>query len=143
MSNSGGLYVAHQVPLSMRFPKQEYWSGLPFPSPGDLPNTRTEPTSPVLQVDSLPLSHLESSAKTEGTDNNRICNKNNSLQAKVQDHTAYLCSSNYFKVRNTSKVILWGHHHPDTKTRQRYYKKEKTTDQYLWRISMQNYSTEY
>ena len=30
--------VAHQAPLSMGFPKQEYWSGLPFPSPGDLPN---------------------------------------------------------------------------------------------------------
>ena len=35
--------VAHQAPLSMQFPKQEYWSGLPFPSPGDLPNTGIEP----------------------------------------------------------------------------------------------------
>ena len=35
--------VAHQAPLSMEFPKQEYWSGLPFPSPGDLPNTGIEP----------------------------------------------------------------------------------------------------
>ena len=40
--------VAHQAPLSMRFPRQEYWSGLPFPSPGDLPNPRTEPGSPAL-----------------------------------------------------------------------------------------------
>ena len=42
---------------------QEYWSGLPFPPPGDLPDSRTEPTSPVspaLQADSLPLSHLRS-----------------------------------------------------------------------------------
>ena len=46
--------VAHQAPLSMRFSKQEYWSGLPFPSPGDLPNLGIEPTSPALQVDSLP-----------------------------------------------------------------------------------------
>ena len=37
--------VAHQAPLSMGFPRQEYWSGLPFPSPGDLPNSRTEPAS--------------------------------------------------------------------------------------------------
>ena len=37
--------VAHQVPLSMGFSKQEYWSGLPFPPPGDLPNPGTEPTS--------------------------------------------------------------------------------------------------
>ena len=33
--------VAHQAPLSMQFPRQEYWSGLPFPSPGDLPNPDT------------------------------------------------------------------------------------------------------
>ena len=44
--------VACQVPLSMGFPRQEYWSGLPFPSPGDVPNPGTEPASPVLQVDS-------------------------------------------------------------------------------------------
>ena len=35
------------APLSMAFPWQDYWSGLPFPSPGYLPNPRTEPTSPV------------------------------------------------------------------------------------------------
>ena len=46
--------VAHQVPLSMRFSRQEYWSGLPFPSPGDLPNSGIKPTSPALQADSLP-----------------------------------------------------------------------------------------
>ena len=40
--------VAHQAPLSMEFSRQEYWSGLPFPSPGDLPNPGTEPASPVL-----------------------------------------------------------------------------------------------
>ena len=40
--------VAHQIPLSTRFLRQEYWSGLPFPSPGDLPNLGTEPMSPAL-----------------------------------------------------------------------------------------------
>ena len=40
--------VAHQAPLSMRFSRQEYWSGLPFPSPGDLPDPRIEPMSPAL-----------------------------------------------------------------------------------------------
>ena len=40
--------VAHQIPLSMGFPRQEYWSGLPFPSPGDLPNPGTELASPAL-----------------------------------------------------------------------------------------------
>ena len=45
--------VAHQVPLSMGFSKQEYWSGWPFPSPGDLPNPEIEPGSPALQAGSL------------------------------------------------------------------------------------------
>ena len=51
--------VTHQASLSMGFSRQEYWSGLPFPSPGDLPNPGIEPTS-ALQADSLPLSHLGS-----------------------------------------------------------------------------------
>ena len=46
--------VAHQVPLSMRFPRQKCWSGLPFPSPG------IKPASPAWQEDFLPLSHLGS-----------------------------------------------------------------------------------
>ena len=40
--------------LSMEFSRQEYWSGLPFPSPGDLPNLGIDPVSPILQADSLP-----------------------------------------------------------------------------------------
>ena len=40
--------VALQAPLSMRFPRKEYWGGLPFPSPGDLPYPGIEPMSPVL-----------------------------------------------------------------------------------------------
>ena len=46
--------VACQAPLSKGFSRQEYWSGLPFPSPGDLPNPGIEPGSPALQADSLP-----------------------------------------------------------------------------------------
>ena len=45
--------VAHQA-LSMEFSRQEYWSGLPFPSPGDLPSPGIEPRSPTLQADFLP-----------------------------------------------------------------------------------------
>ena len=52
--------VAHQVPLFMGFSRQEYWSGLPFPSPGHLLDSGIEPKFPAWQVDSLPLSHLES-----------------------------------------------------------------------------------
>ena len=47
-------YIAHQAPLSMEFFRQEYWSGLPLPSPGDLPNAGIESGSPALQVESLP-----------------------------------------------------------------------------------------
>ena len=50
--------VACQAPLSIGFSRQEYWSGLPFPYPRDLPNSRIEPASLVWQMDSLPLSHL-------------------------------------------------------------------------------------
>ena len=52
--------VALQAPLSMGFSRQEYWSGLPFPSPGDLPNPGIEAESPALQTGSLPLGHQES-----------------------------------------------------------------------------------
>ena len=45
--------VAHQAPPSMGFSRQEYCSGLPFPSPGDLPDPGIEPRSPALQADAL------------------------------------------------------------------------------------------
>ena len=45
--------VAHGTPLSMGFPRQEYWRGLPCPTPGCLPNPRIEPWSPALQTESL------------------------------------------------------------------------------------------
>ena len=48
------LTVAYQAPPSMEFSRQEYWSGLPFPSPGDLPDPGIEPRSPILQADTLP-----------------------------------------------------------------------------------------
>ena len=46
--------VACQAPLSIEFSRQEYWSGLPFPSPGDLPHLGIKLWSPALQADSLP-----------------------------------------------------------------------------------------
>ena len=49
--------VAHQAPLSMEFSRQEYWSGLPCPPPGDLPDPGIESLSPALHTDSLLLSH--------------------------------------------------------------------------------------
>ena len=54
--------ITYQAPPSMGFSRQEYWSGLPFPSPGDLPNPRIEPGSPALQADAL----TSEPAKSEG-----------------------------------------------------------------------------
>ena len=50
--------IAGQAPLSMEFSRQEYWSGLPCPPPGDLPKLVIEPRSPTLQADSLPAELL-------------------------------------------------------------------------------------
>ena len=50
--------VAHQAPLSMGFSRQEYWSGLPFSHPGDLPHPGIKPRSPTLQADCLPTELL-------------------------------------------------------------------------------------
>ena len=57
--------VAYQAPPSMGFSRQECWSGLPFPSPGDLPDPGIEPGSPTLQADALPytLSNMISSIR--------------------------------------------------------------------------------
>ena len=64
MSDSETLWtVAHKAPLSVGFSTQEYWSGLPCPLPGDLPNPGIEPTSLVLQVDGKPLFYICLQAK--------------------------------------------------------------------------------
>ena len=55
--------VAHQAPLSMGFSRQEYWSGLPFPSPGDLPSPGIEPGSPALWADALTAELLRTKRK--------------------------------------------------------------------------------
>ena len=57
--------VAHLAPPSMEFSRHDYWSGLPFPSPGDLSNPGMEPGPPALQDDSLPS---EASGKPNGND---------------------------------------------------------------------------
>ena len=64
--------VAHQAPLSMGLSRQEYWSGLPFPSPGDLPDPGIKLRSPVLQVDSL-LTKLPGKPSTHIYTHAHIC----------------------------------------------------------------------
>ena len=60
----------------MEFPRQEYWSGLPFPSPGDLPNPGIEPRSPALQTDALlsePLGKLFPTAAAAAAKSLQLC----------------------------------------------------------------------
>ena len=64
------MTVVHQASLSVKFPRQEYWSGLPFPSPGYLPNPGTEPVFPALAgeffIPEPPGKHLSPQWETEG-----------------------------------------------------------------------------
>ena len=55
--------IARQASLPTGFPRQEYWSGLPFSSPGDLPDPEIKHTSPPLKADSLLLSYQERSQR--------------------------------------------------------------------------------
>ena len=64
------LTCSVMAPLSIGFSKQEYWSGLPFPSPGDSPNPGIEPRSPALHADSLPS---EPSGKPQCNGNQAHC----------------------------------------------------------------------
>ena len=66
--------VACQAPPSMEFCRQEYWSGLPFPSPGDLPNPGIKPGPPALQADSL-LTELRGRPRRIGVEDSLHCNK--------------------------------------------------------------------
>ena len=67
--------VALQAPLYIQFSRQEYWSGLPFPSAGDLPGPGIEPTSLSWQTDSSPLSHLGSPVRKRMKSRNCINKK--------------------------------------------------------------------
>ena len=78
--------VAHWAPLFMEFSSQEYWSGLPFSSPRDLPDPRIEPGSPPLQADSLCLSH-------QGIP---VFSKNQLFVSLYFFHFSVLCSSDFF-----------------------------------------------
>ena len=62
--------VAHQAPLSIGFSLQEYWSGLPLPSPGDLPDPGIKPGPPELQADSLPTELPGKPVKARGAGHN-------------------------------------------------------------------------
>ena len=64
--------VDQQAPLSMGFPRQEYWSGLPLPSPGDLPDPGIEPVSSALHAHSLLLSTWEAQVQDPHLNHNNL-----------------------------------------------------------------------
>ena len=72
--------VAYQVPPTMGFSRNEYWSGLPFPSPGDLPNPGIKPRSPALHVDSL-LIELPGKSEAGRGDFKKIKKKKKKMRA--------------------------------------------------------------
>ena len=75
--------VAHQAPPSMGFSRQEYWSGVPFPSPGDLPNPGIKPRSPAFQADAFTS---ELPGKPGSVYSQRISLKKNYPLSRKQDH---------------------------------------------------------
>ena len=114
--------MTRHTPLSIGFSRQGYWSRLPFPSPGDLPDPEIEPTSPVSpwQADSLPLCHLRSSV-SYGTENKMQTYSCGSrgftlfiswnpsfsiLLTALQPHWPYFRSLNHVKLFTTSHSWL-------------------------------------
>ena len=80
--------VVHQAPLSMEFPRQEYWSGLPFTSPGDLPNSGIEPmslTSPALAGRFFTTSSTPRNPHSSQGNQQKLT-KHQSLEADCQSH---------------------------------------------------------
>ena len=83
--------VAHQAPPSMGFTRQEYWSGLPFPSPGDLPNPGIEPRSPTLQADALTSEPPgKPSTQIANVEHNEISYSEHNLFKKYYQHPRHL-----------------------------------------------------
>ena len=90
--------VAYQAPLSVEFSRQEYWSGLPFPSPGDLPDPGIEAGPPTLQAEALPsepprkpinwvfLPHSVLNSAAVGVNGSKVCKTiNKSIQRKYKE----------------------------------------------------------
>ena len=93
--------VAYQAPPSMGFSRQEYWSGLPFPSPGDLPDPGIKPGSPAFQADALP------SEPPGNQDKPRYLIKKQRYHFADKD----LCSQSYYF--SSSHVQIWEFDHKE------------------------------
>ena len=96
--------VTHQATLSVGLPRQEYWSGLLFPFPGDLPNPGIEPTSPTLQEDSLPLSHQGSPLDIMVNSHFEMLSLDFSLQ--IVTYILFLTNSNIYPSPKSDPQII-------------------------------------
>ena len=77
--------LAHQAPLSMELSRQEYWSGLSIPTPGDLLHPGIEPRSLALQADSLPLNHQGSPIRYSMMERNTRKLRKTSVETEKED----------------------------------------------------------
>ena len=98
--------VARQAPLFMEFPRQEYWSRLPFPAPRDLLDPRIKPTSPALLADSLPLSHLESPLKISHTPKSFLWSSA-PREPDLRQYSIYTHSWNKISKNNIYTYFMW------------------------------------
>ena len=120
MSNSSATpwTVPHQDPLSMEFPRQEYWSELPFPSPGDLPTKGSNSCLLHWQADSLPLSHAGKTSNRVRAKSFQLCptlcepmdyslpgsSVHRILQARILEWVAISSSRGYSQPRSQTQI---------------------------------------
>ena len=91
--------VARQDPLSMGFSRQEYWSGLPFPSPGHLPNSGIKSGSTALQADSSPFESQGSPSESHDTNPNHMIGP--------FSHFLLKCSFSLIETSNASNLFIY------------------------------------
>ena len=101
--------AAYQAPLSMGFFRQEYRSGLPFPSPGDLPDPGIKPGSPALQADASPLSHQGSQLRVSSVQSSSVAQSCPTLSDPMDCSTPGLPVHRQFKLMSIESVMPSNH----------------------------------
>ena len=100
--------MADQAPLSKEFFSQEYWSGLPFPSPGDLPNPGIKPRSPKLQSDALPSEPPRKPQLASKAKHIVLAFMNGHMEFTPKESlVSYSIEKNYFDFFKLIILILW------------------------------------
>ena len=92
--------IAHQAPLSIGFSRQEYWSGLPFPFPGDLPNPRIKPRSPALHADAL-------TSEPPGKPQPLLIKSTHNVPGTIQKYMVYITTFNIKVIIPILEIKNW------------------------------------